>query len=195
MADPTKKRRSRKAYLEDFHRNARGDFEYHGAYYRYLPQTTSKVSRQAAHPLLRMTRSYAGALALLWSLGGLELLAAVAVGCIPAAGMGNAFYVILPYAGLFAASVSLIWLLGRLSAGGNPLREYVYLATVKKLPGRCLLTAGLAGATLILEAIHVICCGFEGHVAGTIMCFFFIFLCFASSILLRCIVSRLQWAK
>lgn len=148
-----KKKPGRRAYLNDFHADLRGNYTYTGAHYAYAP----------GNPIpLR------GLLARLG--GGCAVLAACAVacGCLPAAGMDNTFYILLPYAVGVVAIAAACWAAVRLAAGGDPLRAYVYDATVGKLPMRvglcCICTAlALAGECLFL-LLH----GFGGMVWGTV---------------------------
>lgn len=90
----------------------------------------------------------------------------VAGGCFPAPGNGRCFYVILPYAAALIACVMAAWAVGRLIAGGEQVREYVYDATVKKLPGRARAAAALAAATGAGEAVYLLLHGPEGMAAG-----------------------------
>ena len=100
-----KKRRGRRAHLDDFQKTATGDYIYTGQLHPFKPGAFTR--RQA---LLRLWLAAAGLAAVL-----------VAAGCIPVAGMRNTFYVILPYAASLLAAASVVWLMCRLTAGGDPL--------------------------------------------------------------------------
>ena len=89
-----KKRRGRRAYLEDFQKTATGEYVYTGKLHYY--ETQGLERRQA---LLR-----------LWLLTGAIAAAVVVSGCVPAAGMSNTFYVLLPYAGALLSAASVVWL-------------------------------------------------------------------------------------
>lgn len=179
MADKAKKRRGRKAYLADFQPNSRGDYEYNGALYRYTTQS----------------KSLQKALAQLWAFEALQLICTVIAGCLPAAGMDNTFYLLLPYTATLLLAVSTCWALVRLTAGGNPLREYVYQASVKKLPLRTLLTAVFAGITAVGEILRLVLHGFDGKEGATALFFMLIFTILACSIALRRLILHLSWAK
>ena len=86
-----KKRRGRRAYLEDFQKTATGEYVYTGKLHYY--ETQGLERRQA---LLR-----------LWLLTGAIAAAVVVSGCVPAAGMSNTFYVLLPYAGALLSAASV----------------------------------------------------------------------------------------
>lgn len=152
-----KQRRGCRAYLNDIKINENGEYVYQGTYYIWNEE---KKSRRRV-------------LGELWVSCIVMLAAAVGAGCLPAPGVGNCAYVLLPYVAEVMAAVSVCWALARLSAGGNPLREYVYLATVDKLPGRVVLTAVFAGAAAVGEGIYVIKNGIQGKI-GIIVLFIFL---------------------
>lgn len=174
-----KKRRGRRDYLNDFRQNAAGEYLYTGEHYAFAEQGKSR-------------RRF---LTELWLLCGGALIAAVAAGCIPAAGMDSCFYVLIPYVVGLVAAVSLCWSLGRLTAGGDPLRAYVYQETVEKLPGRGALTAAAAGLTLIGAVIRLILFGFEGEIWGSILFLALEAIILAASLLAGQWVRRQKWTK
>ena len=136
-----KQNRGRRAYLSDFHQSVSGEYIYTGAVY------TSAVPDGK-------TRS--GVLAELWLWGGAMLVSAGAQGCIPAGGMLNCVYVLLPFAGELLSAISVIWALVRLSANREPLREYVYSATAEAMPRRTVVTAVFAAAALVGETVYAL---------------------------------------
>lgn len=135
-----KQKKGRQAYLNDIKINENGQYVYQGTYYIWNEE---KKSRKRA-------------LGELWASCMVMLAAAVGAGCLPVPGVGNCVYVLAPYVAQIMAVVSVCWALARLSAGGNPLREYVYLATMDKLPKRTALTAVFAAAAAVGEGIYVI---------------------------------------
>ena len=134
-----KKRRGRRAYLEDFQKTATGEYVYTGKLHYY--ETQGLERRQA---LLR-----------LWLLTGAIAAAVVVSGCVPAAGMSNTFYVLLPYAGALLSAASVVWLMCRLAAGGDPLRHYVYTATVAQMRVRGRLVLIFSALTLVGEEMCI----------------------------------------
>ena len=136
-----------RAYLNDFHPTADGSFVYAGTSLHWDP---IGISRAKA----------------LFLFGGLALVqaaAAVVCGCIPAPGMLNCFWVILPYIASATALFLLIWALVRLTLSGNPLREYVHRATVGRFPvltGACMLACILTG---LAEAVFLLVYGASGQ--------------------------------
>lgn len=174
-----KKRRGRRDYLNDFRQNAAGEYLYTGEHYAFVEQGRSR-------------RRF---LTELWLLCGGALAAAVAAGCIPAAGMDGCFYVLIPYVVGLMAAVSLCWGLGRLTAGGDPLRAYVYQETVEKLPGRAALTAAAAGVTLTGTAIHLILLGFEGKFWSSVLFLVLEATVLAFSLLAKRWVQGQTWTK
>ncbi len=88
---------------------------------------------------------------------GLAGLAAAVIGsgCIDAAGTTNAFYVILPFIGEVSALFALCWQAVKIIAGREGVRQYVYEAAQKTIPGACRVLSvfalfGLAGAACYL---------------------------------------------
>jgi hypothetical protein len=134
------KKKGRRAYLNDFRKNAAGEYLYTGDHYQFVPE--GKTRRRF--------------LAEQWLFCGGLLIASVLSGCIPATGMANCPYVILPYVVGFVSAVSLCWGLGRLTAGGDPLRAYVYEASVQAIPQRAMLTAVFAGLAALGEGVYLL---------------------------------------
>ena len=132
--------KKRRSYLDHFHKNAAGEYIYSGEHYAY---TTEKKPRRRA-------------LGELWVLCALAVATTLVGGCIPVPGLSGCAYVLIPYVVGVIASCSLIWTMGQLSAGGDPLREYVYLTTVKKLPHRTLITAAASCLAVLGEAVYLL---------------------------------------
>ena len=142
-----KKRRGRRAHLEDFYRDAAGRYVYRGAHYVC-------EAGEAAQAALRRR---------LWPLAIAAAAAVLAGGCISAPGVGRCPYVMLPYAAQVGVLGSVLWAMARWQAREYPLREYVYRATVRALPGRCLAGAVLAGAGIAAEAVYLLAMGSGGR--------------------------------
>lgn len=105
----------------------------------------------------------------LWAAAAAVGIAALAAGCIPAAGMDRSFYLLLPYMVQLVAAVSVVWTMLRLSRAGSTMRAYIYEETVHKLSFRSRLTEGFAIAVLIGEVIFLVKNGFQGKAAGTVL--------------------------
>lgn len=69
-----------------------------------------------------------------WIMAAALALAVVAGGCIPAPGMQNCFYVLLPYLGEVVAAASVVWALAKLGTDWREVREYNYEKSVAVLP-------------------------------------------------------------
>ncbi len=109
------KKRGRNGYLHDFEKNKEGGYVYTGA----LWQADSAKRK--------------GALIKLWPFCAGQFLAAVLPGFFTTAGFSGSFYVILPYAFWLIMDGYEIYLLGRITFGGNPMRGYVYERSVPRL--------------------------------------------------------------
>ena len=134
------KRRGRRAYLEDFQRTLDGTYMYTGAHYAYADA--------AGRPRRRLLGG-------LWLSAALAAAATLAQGFLPAGGMYNCAYVLLPYAAALLSSISVVWALARLSLNKEPVRAYIYTATVAALPLRSILTACFVGATLVGDCVFL----------------------------------------
>ena len=103
MAEKNKKKKGRRAYLDDFQTTVSGEMIYCGAYYGF--QGGDRARRRF---LLKLAA--ASAVAAVFS---------VLSGCVPAPGTLNCFYVLLPLLGSILSAVSVLWAVIRLIAGGE----------------------------------------------------------------------------
>lgn len=179
MSQNQPKKKHRKAYLNDFHKSLSGEYIYHGVTYTF--EGSKKERSHLYYKLL--------------AIGAVLFAAGLTSGCITAPGTLNCFYVLIPYMVSFMASVSLIWGLCRLWAGGSPLREYVYQATLDQFQPRGTLTAVSAGCALLGETVYVIRNGSEGLVSGMILFLICQALVLAGSILWMHITENSCWIK
>ena len=139
-----------KEYLNDFKRQENGQYVYEGAFYAWNGDRKKSLLR-------------------LWLIGLGMMASAVAGGCIPAAGMDNTFYVIIPFMleVIFAASV--LWALVRLTAAGDPMRGYLYEGTVEKLKPRSWFVLVTAALGVIAVTVFLCLHGFGGKIFWTII--------------------------
>lgn len=136
------KSRSRRAYLKDFKADESGKYSYRGK--------TLHSSRDLSSYQKEIRTALAAFAAV--------LAAQLAAGCIPGTGMEGHVLMLLPYALGIGCTVRILWILGRLLANGNSLREYVYKATAEKLDGY--LTA--AQALPVVVVIDAVICTVRG---------------------------------
>lgn len=170
-----KKRRSyRKAHLEHFHRNVAGEYVYDGP------------TRSWGSPRGKNLR-------LLWLCALVALAAAVAGGCIPDCGMEQYPWSLLPYGAALLLSFVQLWKLWRLTDGGDPVREYVWMATVKPLPVLSLLTAICAGVAAAAELVNLFLPDFSGKIFAGIFYMLLEVLVFVTSVVIRQRILRLEW--
>ena len=170
----------RRAYLEDFQLNVAGEYVY-----------TGKIHHFCAEDGLTRKR----AMTVLWALALLMAALTVGSGCLPAAGMQNTFYVLIPYAGGLLSVVSVIWALARLSAEGEPVRDFIYKATIAQFRVRSTLAAAFTAATLVTEIIHLIIIRGAGvNWAGTIAFLVLQAVMLAAAIAWRGYALGLRWS-
>ena len=140
MAEEKKKRPGKRDHLNDFYKDVSGQYVYGGAMY-----TNGLTPAQHKRFILR-----------LWLCAGGSLLGQIAAGCIPAAGMGDGFWVLPFYLGTIISTIMVCWAMWELTDGGEPMREYIYNASVGKLPRRCefgMVFGGLSVAGLVIRLI------------------------------------------
>ena len=134
MAD----RKSKHAYLDDFEKDLNGNYQYRGAHYYY-----------------KGTQPRGKALAGLWVLCGGGAACLLAAGFVHGATAHAPFWLLLPYMAGLLAGVYVLYLLVRLTAGGDPLRAYIHEQTAQKLPGVCLAAAVLAALTAAAQLVQL----------------------------------------
>ena len=179
MSQTEKPKKGRRAYLNDFHRTLSGEYVYQGVTYTF--EGNKKQRLHLYYKLLAISVVLAAA--------------GIVSGCISAPGTLNCFYVLLPYMISFMTSLSLIWGLCRLWAGGSPLREYIYQATMDQFQPRGTLTAVSAGCAVVGETIYVIRNGAQGMVSGMILFLICQALVLASSIFWVHLTENSCWIK
>lgn len=151
-----RKRRGRRAYLDSFRKDSKGEYEYTGKTY------TFRGSRPGAEK-----EEFRRALRILWAVSLVLLAAWITPGCTRVPGMSGSFYVLIPYAGGLVEGIRVCWALGRVTADGSMLKEYQYEGSVKVLPRRSAATAVCVGVCMLGEIVYVCRNGFGGLAAGS----------------------------
>lgn len=173
------KKKGRRAYLNDFHRNEEGQYEYGGERYEYCGDEKSRK------------RGTAG-------LMGLSLLLTALIlgeGCVPVPGLSRTFYVLLPYVMELMGSVSACLAAGSLLFAEYPLREYVYQSTLQKLPFRSGAAAFGGGLTLIGETVYLIRNGLGGMSGYVVLFYILQMLALLTAITLFRSSGKMEWKK
>ncbi len=172
-------RGKKQAYLDDYHKNSEGKYEYQGKRYSYSG---------GAQEFARKKR-------LLWGIYILLMSCAAASGCIPAKELNSTFYIVLPCACGIIGAVTLGWALVRLSSAGNTLKKYIYEATVKKLPHRAMVTMIMEIAALLGVLAYII---LNGIPKDWVYFLIFALLCLVSGVLAVIFyraAARLSWQE
>lgn len=170
-------KKGRRSHLSDFQQTVGGEYIYRGSHRVF---TGSQQQRKAL--LTRVT-----------CLAIIMLTCSVVCGCIGVPGSINCFYVILPYAATLLSTVTMVWGLVKLIRGGDPLREYIYTASVQKFSLRGIVTMVLAALAIVCEVLYVTLNGTEGLTAGFVVFLLFHAVIFAGAFLWRCWIRPQLW--
>ena len=134
-----KKRRGRRAWLDDYKALANGQIVYTGKVYAWSGSKPWKKE-----------------IALLWLHGGAAIVCAAACGLMPVRSLTNTIYVILPWLLSFIGAGSVVWALCRMTHHGEELKEHIHKATAAALPVRAAFTAVCATITVLGQAVYLI---------------------------------------
>ena len=162
-------------YLNDYKKNAAGEYVYTGRVYA-----------------LGDGKRYRAALSAL-SFGA--MCVAVGSGCINAAGLSNTFYVILPFIGEVTGAFALCYNTVRLLAAGKQVKAYVRTALEKYLPPAVWILIVSAAAGLVASPVFLILNGTEGK---PFLCGLYLFLKAVNVVLglfARRHVKTLSWTE
>jgi len=174
-----KKKKGKRAYLEHFKKDEEGRYVYKGDFYTY--QADGKTLGRV--------------LARLWGMTAVMIAACIGAGCVPAPGMDNCFYIIIPYVAGLMSVISVCWAVYRLSAGGHPLKAYIYDASIKALPARTILVLFCVCAALAGETVFVCIHGFDGKMAGFFILVILDIIIGALAIVMRRCVRTMKWVR
>ena len=173
------KKHNRREHLNDFHRNVAGEYVYDGALYS---------CQTGEEKLCRIKRA-------VWATAAVLIAAVAAGGCIPAPGMQNCFYVLLPYLGEFLSAGSVVWALAKLGTDWGAVREYNYRKSVAVLPVRTAVTAFFSGLGIACELIFFFV---NDHVGQTFFVLLYVLLkltALLSVLVLRAEIMHTEWGK
>lgn len=176
MMEKKRPKRGKNSYLNDFHPNLAGEYIYEGAYF------TCRTAGEAQKKL----RSR------LWAAAAAMLLCAVAGGCIPAPGMRNCAYVLLPYVGELLAAVSVVWAFAKLGGDWARVREYTYERSVTVLPRRAALAAGFSALGAAAETVFLLHSG-GGDTLFAAVYYLLKLLVFVCAVYIRRAMQRTDW--
>ncbi len=173
------KKKGRKSYLQDIRPNLSGEYVYMGAHLNFVPEKMSY--RRAASAM---------AVYALLSLAGLA-----AAGFVRAGGMGNCFYVLIPYMAEAIAVFTLLLAVYKALSRGSRLRDYEYESSVVKMPVRALLSAVFAAVGLVCIAVFTAINGIDGSVGEFALLLAAKALAIIAPFLLRRFLASLRWEK
>ncbi len=173
-----KKKKGRRSYLNDIRPNLAGEYVYVGDYYCYEPQG----------------KSYRRAITEIAALTVLGFLGLVAAGFVRAGGMGNCFYVIIPYMGEAVSVFVLLWAVSKIIIKGEKLREYVYGSSVLRIPAACVCCAAFAGAGFICILVFTLLNGIDGGAGEYVLLIAAKAAAVAAPLLLRKLMKSLKWS-
>ena len=174
-----KKKKGRRAYLNDFQKDEKGQYVYQGVLYEW------KGGEGTLHRELLV----------LWGLCIAMIGSLLAAACVDAPGAMNAAYVVLPLTVSLLFGISAGWGLWRLTSGGNPLRAYVYEQSAGRIPVRLAGTMLGAGAAIAGEMIFLFRNGFDGKQPYAFLFIVLEGLAFTLAMVFRQRISKMAWEK
>lgn len=173
------KKHNRREHLNDFHLNIAGEYVYDGAL--YACQSDDAKQR-------RLKRA-------VWGMAAILTVAVIAGGCIPAPGMQNCFYVLLPYLGEFLGAVSVIWALAKLGTDWSTVREYNYKKSVAVLPVRTAVTAVFSLLGIVCELIFFFVNDHAGQTFFALLYVLLKLIALLSVLVLRAEIMQAEWGE
>ena len=175
-----KKRKGRRAYLNDFYTDLGGNTVYTGKMIRYLGPHPYPVARRRVGVLC-----------------GLVCACVFAVACLPAPsmlGMGK-FYVVLPFILEAIAVLLTVWAAVRMLYHGETLRSYIHEASVKKLPWWLEMTAVFAAVSVVTNVVYLAINGFGGKLFLSLALIVFHILAALFALLCLRFLRALSWSS
>lgn len=173
------KKHSRREHLNDFHLNIAGEYVYDGAL--YACQSDDSKQRRSKRAV--------------WGMAAILTVAVAAGGCIPAPGMQNCFYVLLPYLGEFLGAASVIWALAKLGMDWGTVREYNYKKSVAVLPVRTAVTAVFSLLGIVCELIFFFVNDHAGQTFFALLYVLLKLIALLSVLVLRAEIMQAEWDK
>ncbi len=177
MANTSKKKKGRRSYLNDIQPNLAGEYVYVGKYYTFVSKG----------------KSFRRALCEIVFLALLGFIGLVAAGFVNAGGMGNCFYVIIPYMGEAISLFVLLWSVSKLLIKGEKLREYVYGSSVARIPTAAVCCAAFAGLGLLCIIVFTLLNGVDGSAGEMLLLLAAKAVSIAAPLLLRRLMKSLRW--
>lgn len=174
-----KLKRKNRPYLDDIRKNEQGNYVYEGRCYVW--NLTGK--------------SRGPALMSLWIPALAMILAQAAGGFLPAPGLGDCFYLILPYTAGLISGISVVWALGKFSAAGGRVREYVYQAVKGQVPFRTALTAICAVLSAAGEAVYILRHGTDGSAPYAVLFLILEAVVFGAALCIRAVFAHIKWEQ
>lgn len=169
----------RKAYVDDYKINEKGEYEYQGVRYEW---NLSEAEGRRCFLLFRL-------------MGPVIFVLILLAGCIPSPGVNHWPFLMIAYLAGVVVSLSLWILLWQMCGEKSPMRGHVYDETVGKMPFRIVLTVILEGASIIGEIVYIILYGTEGHTFGGILFIILEMLALICTLYMRKKFQMIKWER
>lgn len=176
MSDKKKRPQfAKRTYLNDFKRTASGEYIYSGA--SFVPVNTDYKRITVVSLLIGIAVTV------------LTLLS----GIIPAAGMKNSPFLLVPYVAEVGLSGSVIWAAVRLMAADRPVKEFIYRGTVLSIPRRCIAAVVACSLSIVGQTVFVLWQGFEDQLLFTLCNYLIKLLCIVLLLVFRGFFLKTEW--
>lgn len=171
-----KKYKGRKAYLNDFRKNEKGEYEYQGALYEWQDRKKEFLKN----------------IGILLICCVIMLTTLVLGTCLDAPGTLNCIYVMLPAAISLVLGISVAWGIGRLCLSEHPMRAYIYDATFTAIPFRSTCIMVGTGIAMAGEVLYLLLHGAADKGGNAVVFLLAEGIGFCFSVFIRIIMRRME---
>ena len=172
-----KKKPGRRAYLNDFLPNERGEYVYQGRLLYFAGsddeyKTTVRLSVAAAVLMVILTVVP-------------EILPSVPASRFPVSAV--------LWLGQMVSAALTVYSVWKMFWGRNPLREYIYKKSVQRLPGQTIVCAAFSLALALEQTIYMLITGIEGNAFLNIIRPVAALVCAAASYQFHRMIKQTEW--
>ncbi len=167
----------RRAYLNDFHLNDKGEYVFMGRMMTFDEEHMSYRDYIIRSSLFTI----------------IMILATVLAECLPAVALSRFGFTAIPWALQMVMTALTAYSVWKIIFGKNPMREYVYKSSAEKLPVRVILAAAFSLLTAVADTVYILIKGWEGEVLYTALRPALSIVCGAAAFLFSGMLKKTSW--